>query len=360
VTVSAQFTRSDQIADDLDIDDATVVLIPGTVLVLRGLDRGLYRLLDDSPRTGPQLAASLADLHDAECTPALVSDTAQQLDWLAAQGAARALASPPPAPARPAPTLPARRADDPAATVVSLDVMGVRIDVRFDPRDDAAGTFAHAWNRCVVAAAEPGQVSIDAPRHGSPYALTSTVTHAAILQLRGSRLMLHATAVQIGEESVAVFVGASGSGKTTLAHTLGRRFGYVTDETVSIDPHDFTVAPFPKPLCIVNAGAPSKSVEPPDALGLLPLTRTRGLRITHLLFMDRRPEHHQEPRIDTDVHETDLFALVAPHISALSALPDPLATVQRLLRTTPTVGMLRYAEADAVTALFTDPARGPV
>lgn len=360
MTASAQFTRSDQIVDDLEIDDATVVLLPESALVLRGLDRGLYRLLDDSPRTGPQLAASLADLHDAECTPALVSDTAQQLEWLAVQGAARADATPPPAPARPAPAGPARRANDQEATVVPLDVMGIRIDVRFDPRDEAAGTFAHAWNRCIVAAAEPGQVTIDAPRRGSPYALTSTVTHSAILKLRGSRLMLHATALQIGEQSVAVFVGASGSGKTTLAHTLGRRFGYVTDETVCIDPDEFTVAAFPKPLCFVRADSASKSVEPPDALGLLPLTRSKYLRITHLLFIDRRPEHQKEPRIDTDVHEADLFALVAPHISALSALPDPLATVQRLIRTTPTVGMLCYSEADAVTQLFTDHIRGPV
>lgn len=354
MTATAAFTRSAHVEDDLDIDDATVVLLPGTLLVLRGLDRELFRVLGDRPRTAPQLAVELADAHDAECTDVLLADVARQLDWLETQEVARSSGRP----AATVATPPAQRSGTaPGGTTVPLDVMGVRIDVGFHPADvDAARAFTSAWDRCLASPGQPAQLAVDAPRGGTAYALTSTVTHAAIMALRGSRLMLHATAVQTGENAVTVFVGASGSGKTTLARTLGRRFGYVTDETVSLDPASLTVTPFPKPLCLVREGAPTKAVEAPDALGLVPLADPSGLRVTRLLFIDRQqPGWPGAPRIDTGLAEADVFALLAPHISALSALPAPLRTLQELIRSTETVGMVRYGDAETVGGLLTDP-----
>ena len=65
-------------------------------------------------------------------------------------------------------------------------------------------------------------------------------------------------------------VAASGTGKTTAGRVLGRRLGYVSDETIAVE-HDLTVRAYPKPLSIVvNPATPRvKHERSPDDLGLL-------------------------------------------------------------------------------------------
>ena len=73
-------------------------------------------------------------------------------------------------------------------------------------------------------------------------------------------------------------VGPSGTGKTTATRLLATRLGYVSDETVSIDP-DGTVAPHPKPLSVVarpTAGRGDKQQLSPDDLGLAARPPTTG------------------------------------------------------------------------------------
>ena len=72
----------------------------------------------------------------------------------------------------------------------------------------------------------------------------------ALKATAGRRINLHAGGVADESRRVLAVVGPSGTGKTTATLALARRLGYVSDETVSIDP-DGTVAPHPKPLSVV-------------------------------------------------------------------------------------------------------------
>ena len=82
--------------------------------------------------------------------------------------------------------------------------------------------------------------------------------------------------------------GASGTGKTTLTRILGQRFGYLTDETVGLDPVTRWITPYPKPLSLrTREGGFPKREEGPDGLGLLPAHPAPVL--TSLILIRRDP-----------------------------------------------------------------------
>ena len=76
---------------------------------------------------------------------------------------------------------------------------------------------------------------------------------SAIDQRAGEVIMLHAAGLALPDGRVVAFVAPSGTGKTTLSRTLGKAFGYVSDETVVIN-FDGTVTPYPKPLSVIRSG----------------------------------------------------------------------------------------------------------
>ena len=131
--------------------------------------------------------------------------------------------------------------------------------------------------------AKPGPPDTEASRD---YGLTTQVTMAALKATAGLRINLHAGGVADERHRVLAVVAPSGTGKTTATLALAKRLGYVSDETVSIDP-DGTVAPHPKPLSVVldPQRLRDKQQLSPDDLGLMP-TPDEG-RLARLVVLQR-------------------------------------------------------------------------
>lgn len=80
--------------------------------------------------------------------------------------------------------------------------------------------------------------------------LMGEINHAALAGGEGN-LLLHAAAVARPDGGCLVLCGASGSGKSTLTAALvAGGLGYVTDETVCLDPVSLRVTPYRKPLSL--------------------------------------------------------------------------------------------------------------
>lgn len=154
--------------------------------------------------------------------------------------------------------------------------------------------------------------------------------------------MLHAGAVSdpLTGRSL-VFVAAGGTGKTTLSRLLGKRLGYVTDETVGIDASG-TIHPYPKPLSVRRADEPAiKDELSPDTLGLLkaPLSPHVG----RVILLDRQPELDGVQLTDQPFMD-GLFALVEQS-SSIGKLEHPLNRLEGLIDSTGPVVRVSYSEA---------------
>ena len=120
--------------------------------------------------------------------------------------------------------------------------MGVTVEIAV-PDQATRDRLAHQWSRAVVVApdepaaarttAQPGPPETEASRD---YGLTTQVTMAALKATAGLRVNLHAGGVADERHRVLALVAPSGTGKTTATLALAKRLGYVSDETVSIDP----------------------------------------------------------------------------------------------------------------------------
>ena len=138
--------------------------------------------------------------------------------------------------------------------------------------------------------------------------------------------MLHAVGVAGGTGDVVALVGKSGTGKTTAATHLGRRLGYVTDETVVIE-DDFSVSPYPKPLSIITDPQQShaKIEHSPNELDLL--VPPEGLRLGAVVVLVRDPDE-ADPRIEA-IELVEAALAVLPETSALPKLAAPPTTAGR-------------------------------
>lgn len=228
--------------------------------------------------------------------------------------------------------------DDHAAAGIDLDVLGTLVRVH-TATGAAHSMLAAQWSRCLTTpdrhpGSDPVVVSAgdmvdgDLP-DGFGYLLASQVTLRAIERAVGRRLMFHAAGLATEDGQVIALVAPSGTGKTTAALTLCRdAFGYVTDETVSVDPDgQYSVLPYPKPLSVVRPGAPgiSKSQHGPDELGLRPVDEP--LRLARIVLLDRRRE--PTPPTLAPVGLLDGVVEVAHQVSALARLPEPLQVLCR-------------------------------
>ncbi|OJU40413.1 MAG: hypothetical protein BGN97_11260, partial [Microbacterium sp. 69-10] len=177
--------------------------------------------------------------------------------------------------------------------------------------------------------------------------LTVDVTLAALEALRGRALMFHAAGVADADGRVIAFVGPSGRGKTTLSRALGRRFGYVSDETVAAD-ETRSVHPYRKPLSVVRKDLPKEQVSPVDA-GLLPVP-SAPLRLSGLVLIDRDPEL-AAPQLST-VPLAEALPELVTQMSYLRDHPAPLQSIAGLCDAVGGVRMLRYPDAETVPAIM--------
>mgnify|MGYP003374464452 CR=1 FL=1 len=171
--------------------------------------------------------------------------------------------------------------------VLRLHGLGAVVEVRCAGRAALTlkAALRQAWSRCLVgedcaADGERGPVapkvfeaSLDDEEYLPRALMTTTqvVTRSLIRAQAGRLLMLHAGAVSHPATGASlVYVAPGGTGKTTLSRLLGRRFGYLTDETVGVDEAG-AILPYPKPLSLRRPDAVGlKDEVSPDDLGLLP------------------------------------------------------------------------------------------
>lgn len=154
--------------------------------------------------------------------------------------------------------------------------------------------------------------------------LSQSVTLAAIDARRGEVWMLHAAGLALDDGRVVALVGPSGRGKTTAAMTLGRAFGYVSDETVAIDA-DGRVWPYRKPLSVIDdPEAPKRQRTPSDA-GMRALPDA-PLRLAAVVLLDRQSDAPDVPVVE----EVDLGDALADLVEQTSYLPSLEAPLQLL------------------------------
>ena len=173
-------------------------------------------------------------------------------------------------------------------------------------------------------------------------ALSPMVTMQAIEALAGRAVMLHACGLASPSTgATAALVAGSGTGKTTLARTLGRTFGYVTDETVTIL-DDLTVLPYPKPLSVLaTEGSPLKEQQCASGLGLK--AAPDRVRLAGVALLVRDPDG---PELEvTTVDTVPALADLGPQVSFLPRLERPLSRLASVLHRTSGLRRVRYREA---------------
>lgn len=215
--------------------------------------------------------------------------------------------------------------------------------------DDEAREMAARWARgrslassaSLVLDEEP--VTITARPGAAPYDLSRELTRRGLQRLTGWVTLLHAAALSDEGGRTLVLVAPSGGGKSTATRVLGRRLGYVSDESVILL-EDHRIAPHPKPpSLVVDPDQRFSKEEPaPDDLGLGP-TPTAP-RLGRLLTLAREPEV-AEPSIET-VGLIDQVLAVLPETSSTWLLPDGLHRLARAVTSGGPPARLCYSEIE--------------
>lgn len=174
------------------------------------------------------------------------------------------------------------------------------------------------------------------------YAVSQHVTRIAIGLGAGDLLMFHAAGLRTPSTGAVVgVIAASGTGKTTFCTSLGRQFGYATDETLAVDPATAEVLPYPKPLSVIENGSrvPStgKVDHAPASLGMTPVTARTPLGA--LVLAERAgTEERLEP-----ISLAEGIELAIPQSSSFFALEHPLARLADALTLAGGPWRLRFA-----------------
>lgn len=151
----------------------------------------------------------------------------------------------------------------------------------------------------------PDSATISAATHrlrandpSNTFIVSGRVTTALIREMAGTRILLHAGAVELPDLGTVLVVGPSGAGKSTSTTALGQNGTYLTDELTILDPTDFRVTGYPKPVSRImdrgdaggsrpTAGNRNKTDLKPSAQGLRPAES--GTAPSHILLLDRQP-----------------------------------------------------------------------
>jgi len=225
------------------------------------------------------------------------------------------------------------------------------------------GVFTTAWSRCLQVSqagdgnpvdADPGGAGglATIQGDGSMTQVTQAITRQLIAERRGELLMLHAGAVCHPDTGSSIaYAAPGGTGKTTLTRVLGRRYGYLTDETVGIEPRTWEIKPYPKPLSTrTPEGGYPKSELGPDELGLV--RAHPHPRLTTLAILRRTPG-----RDCARISRFDLFDAITalvPETSSLPAMDRPLHLLADLHDELDGVWLLEFGEAEQLTDWIDD------
>ncbi|MFT3888050.1 MAG: hypothetical protein QM713_07815 [Arachnia sp.] len=250
----------------------------------------------------------------------------------------------------------------PGSPLVSALGCAIRIDTENAGRE-AAAEIARVWADAGCRLGDPlplHHATVRIPQlptlEEQLSALSQAVTLAAIEARRGELWMLHAAGIADDQGRVVALIGPSGKGKTTAARTLSTHFGYVSDETVGISP-DGTVAPYRKPLSVIEGSARVKAQRSPHELGLLALPEA-PLRLAAIVLLDRRLDGPDVPVLE-DCDLGDALPELIAQTSYLGELSAPLRTIAALADSTGGVRRVIYREAatlpEALAPLFRDP-----
>lgn len=226
----------------------------------------------------------------------------------------------------------------------SVRALGTSVEVDIGEVD--RGVFEQAWARCLSSEATASATGAMVGPRSTMTALTQAITHELISQRRGELLMFHAGAVCHPQTGASIaYVAPGGTGKTTLSRLLGQHFGYLTDETVGVEPATWRIHAYPKPLSTRTAeGGFPKSEVGPDQLGLLPAHPAPVLR--HLVLL-RRDQGLVEPRW-TRLELFDAIVALAPETSSLNRLERPLHLLADLYAALGGIWLVEYAEAGQI------------
>ena len=263
--------------------------------------------------------------------------------------------------------------------LVHVNAFGVAVDIRCtgDGGRALARRLREAWSRALrdadgpqadspivveaIVADDPTEVRVARARGAIGgdttgdvmHSLAGAVTVRAIDQRAGEVIMLHAAGLALPDGRVVAFVAPSGTGKTTLSRTLGKVYGYVSDETVTID-LDGTVTPYPKPLSVIRSGHRLKRQLSPDAEGLL--VAPEGLRLARIVLLNREPDA-AAPFVE-DVPLLAGIAELSAQVSYLPRLAEPLRSLARVIDATGGLARVTYAEAADLVGLVPEFADG--
>ena len=238
-----------------------------------------------------------------------------------------------------------------------LDLIGNPFFVNLDKLTPELRTrVRQLWSRCESAGAHPESVSVefsngDANELESMSELTMALTNLAIEHADPAKfLLIHACAVANEAGSAVGFIGQSGAGKTTAATALGKRFQYLTDETLALDLADSGVLEYAKPLSVV-AGPGPKLQKSPDELGLQRVTEKATLGSLYFL---NRVAGTSEVQVEVLGWQSVLEQLV-PQVSYLERRATPLQDLFTVIRTYGGIPRVTYSEAAQLDAFVGAP-----
>ena len=238
-------------------------------------------------------------------------------------------------------------------STIRLHALGSAVDVDLEGSGLDEAEFRRLWSRCLGHSArfDPADESVAGPGSGtgrlqfsrptSFESATQRITKALIEQQWGNLLMLHAGAVTDPSTGrTLAYVAPGGTGKSTLTRLLGRELGYVTDETVGVDPESLRVLPYPKPITWAAEPGTRKVEHAPESLGLVETPAEPVL--ARLAVLRRR---NGAEATFTELSVLDAMEMVVPETSSLSKLPRPLHLLAELFERVGGVTLIEYGEA---------------
>ncbi len=206
------------------------------------------------------------------------------------------------------------------------------------------------WERCRIPGAGSADDGVEpfVVTSSDPYAVSRAITLASIGRRRGSAVLLHAAGLSDGDRAIAL-VGPSGTGKSTAARALGQHFGYLSDETVAIEP-DGRISPYPKPVSTIDDPTKpwAKSESSPDELGL---RKARDPAYLHALVVLERDPAHTVPEL-VHLPLADAVLAVIKETSSQPIVERPLHRLAHLVSLSGGPYLLRYSEIDQCLELL--------
>lgn len=228
--------------------------------------------------------------------------------------------------------------------------------MRFKRDDAVVDSFRRLWSRSVVGATgahvpDPQAVvdAIDGTDDEVQHVLAREITLAAIEVRSHDLWTMHAAGLADPTTgAVLALVAPSGTGKSTAAHHLGRRWAYLSDETVGVGP-DGTVLAHAKPISRVVEDSDLKRQVGADEAGLLSAPGPFRLAGVVLLERDGRASALIE-----EVPRAEAIARVAVETSYLARLPEPLHYLDQALDSAAGVWRVTYGDLSGLEDVVDD------